>query len=684
MWTLYWMKAEVGAAMINDRILHGGDYNPEQWLEYPEVLEEDLACMKKAGVNCVTLGIFSWSMLEPEDGIYEFDWLEEIIDKLHENSIRVILATPSGAMPHWLTEKYPEVMQVREDGLRNLPGKRHNFCYTSPVMRRKIREMDLALSKRFGRHEAVILWHISNELGGNSADGACHCEHCQKAFRKWLMKRYESLENLNHAWWNRFWSHVYTDWEQIHSPTPHGESMSHGLKLDWKRFVTEQMTDFCKEEIKALRTHSNVPVTTNFMDFFKNLNYHHLQKCLDVVSWDNYPQWHIRRDEVPEAVRAAANHSIMRSMKKQPFLLMESSPSNVNWRSVNPVKRPGMHMLSSMQAIAHGSNSVQYFQWRKSRGSYEKFHAAVLGHKGGSNTRTFREISEVGARLVALGDSIRGSLNEPKVAFVFDWENWWALEDAAGPRKDMDYVEEVLRHYQAFWEQGIEADFISMDEDLDSYALVCAPLNYMYRKGYADKVRRYVEGGGCYVTTYFSGVVDDTDLCFMGHHPLEDVLGIIQEEIDAPGEEFENSFFFGGRRFSVGRLREVCYPMNSTQVLAAYEKDFYAGLPVVTKNSYGTGNCYYLTAETDMDFLREFYQKLCKEIGLKNPLGIMLPYGVTVTARNGEQEIVFVMNFSHGAVTLQGIGTWQDVDTGIRYEGQMGMKGLSCKMIKRT
>lgn len=669
--------------MIDDRILHGGDYNPEQWLEYPEVLEEDLICMKKAGVNCVTLGIFAWSVLEPEDGVYEFGWLEEIINKLHENGIRVILATPSGAMPHWLTEKYPEVLQVRENEQRNLPGGRHNFCYTSPVMRRKIREMDLALSKRFGRHEAVILWHISNELGGNSTDGACHCEHCQKAFRQWLKARYGSLENLNHAWWNRFWSHVYTDWEQIHSPSSHGECMSHGLKLDWKRFVSDQMTEFCEAEIKAVRTYSDRPVTTNFMDFFKNLNYHRLQACLDVVSWDNYPQWHITRDEVPAAVRAAANHSMMRSIKKQPFLLMESSPSNVNWRPVNPVKRPGMHMLSSMQAIAHGSDSVQYFQWRKSRGSYEKFHAAVLGHKGGCGTRTFREVSEVGARLSTLCDSVKGSLNKPKAAFVFDWENWWALEDAAGPRKDIDYVAEVLRHYQAFWEQGIEVDFISMDQELDGYALVCAPLNYMYRKGYADKVRRYVEGGGCYVTTYFSGVVDDTDLCFMGHHPLEDVFGIIQEEIDAPGDEFENSFSYDGKIFSVGRLREVCYPKNSAQVLAVYEKDFYAGLPVITKNSYGTGNCYYLAAETDLDFLRVFYQKLFGEAGLENPLGIALPYGLTVTTRKGEEEIVFVMNFTHEPVTLQEIGTWRDIDTGIQYEKKMDIDGFTCKVLKR-
>lgn len=668
--------------MIDHKILHGGDYNPEQWLEYPEVLEEDLRLMKEAEVNCVTLGVFSWSMLEPEDGVYQFEWLQKIIDRLHENGIRVILATPSGAMPHWMTKKYPEIMQTAEDGKRNLPGRRHNFCYTSPVMRRKVRQMDLELSKRFGSHEAVILWHVSNELGGNFGDGTCHCELCQQAFRGWLKKKYGTLEKLNHAWWNRFWSHVYTEWEQIHSPVSNGECLSHGLKLDWKRFVTDQMTDFCEAEIDALRTYSNLPVTTNFMDFFKNLDYHRLSRCLDVVSWDNYPHWHSDRDEVRAAVRAAANHSLMRSLKKQPFLMMESTPSCVNWREINPVKRPGMHMLSSMQAIAHGSDSVQYFQWRKGRGSYEKFHGAVIDHKNGSNTRTFREVTQVGERLAELTASIEGTVNRPGAAIVFDWENWWAVEDAAGPRQDMDYVSEVLKHYQAFWEQGIEADFVSMDAELDDYALVCAPLNYLYREGYAERVRRFVKNGGRYVTAYFSGMVDDTDLCFMDHHPLEDVLGVIQEEIDAPGDGFKNSFRYDGETFAVGQIREICRAADTTNVLAVYEQDFYQGRPVVTEHAYGNGKSYYLAAQTGIDFLRKFYKNLFAEAGLQNPLGASLPYGVTVTAREGKENEVFVMNFSHEPVLLSGIGSFEETDTGIRHKGQMELEALSCKVLR--
>lgn len=686
--------------MLGGRLLHGGDYNPEQWLECPDVLEEDIRLMKEAGVNCVTMGVFSWAMLEPEEGVYDFGWLEERIDSLGKEGIQVVLATPSGAMPHWLTQKYPEVRQVFADGKRNLPGKRHNFCYTSPVMREKITALDRALSERFGRKENVILWHISNELGGNFGDSACHCELCQEAFREWLKKKYGSLDNLNHAWWSRFWSHVYTDWSQIHSPAPHGEWSMTGLTLDWKRFVTEQMSDFCAMEIRAVREYSKLPATTNFMDFFKGLDYRRLGKELDLISWDSYPSWHEHKDEVRPAVQTAANHSLMRALKKQPFLLMESVPSQVNWKDYNPLKRPGMHMLSSMQAIAHGSDSVQYFQWRKGRGAYEKFHGAVLDHLNGAETRTFREVAEVGERLPGLAGLLDKTVNAPKAAIVFDWENWWAVEDTTGPRLDLNYVECVLSHYRAFWEAGIEADFIGMDDALDGYQIVSAPLNYMYKQDYAEKVRNFVKGGGHYVTTYFSGVVDDTDLCFTGHHPLEDVLGIMPEEIDAPSEDFANSFSYQGKEYPAKRMCAIVHAKAGTEVLSVYEKDFYAGFPAVTRNGYGSGKAYFIAAESDMDFLRSFYQEVFRSAGLRNALGIDLPYGVTVTVRTpqgdcaGQNEestetpgycpkgsVVFVMNFRHEPVELSGIGEWTDAETKERVSNVLKMERLSCRIL---
>lgn len=674
--------------MLGGHILHGGDYNPEQWLDCPEILEEDIRLMKEAGVNCVTLGVFSWAVLEPEEGMYDFDWLEKIINDLGREGIQVVLATPSGAMPHWLTQKYPEVMQIQADGHRNLPGKRHNFCYTSPVMRQKITALDEALSKRFGRKDNVILWHLSNELAGNFSDGACHCEYCQKAFREWLKERYGTLDALNHAWWGRFWSHVYTDWEQIHSPAPHGETTVTGLELDWRRFVTDQISDFCRMERQAVAKYSDLPATTNFMDTFKNIDYNRIQQELDIISWDSYPFWHEKKDEVPAAVRAAFNHSLMRTMKKKPFLLMESVPSAVNWRNNNPLKRPGMHMLSSMQAVAHGSDSVQYFQWRKSRGAFEKFHGAVLDHKNGSNTRTFRDVSEVGARLARLSELLDGTVNRPEAAIVFDWANWWAVEDITGPRLDLDYPACVMEHYRAFWEQGIEADIVDMDADLSAYRLIVAPLNYMYKPGYADKIQNYVENGGVYVTTFFSGMADETDLCFLDHHPLEDVLGVIQEEVDAPSEDFENQFVYGGMTYPARRMCEIIHPKETAEVLAVYEKDFYAGCPVVTRNPYGKGKAWYLAAESDLAFLRAFYKDVFAEAGLHNALGAELPYGVTVTERCGAageeaKRIVFVMNFKNEPVTVEGIGRWTDSESGEACEGSLGLEAFQCRVLTR-
>ena len=673
--------------MLGGRLLHGGDYNPDQWLEYPEVFEEDVRLMKEANVNCVSLGIFAWAALEPEEGRYELDWLDHIITRLGEEDIQVVLATPSGAMPNWLTQKYPEVMQVQADGKRNLPGKRHNFCYTSPVMREKITAIDRVLAERFGTRKNVILWHISNELGGNFGDSTCHCELCQEAFRQWLKKKYGTLEKLNSAWWNHFWSHTYTDWSQIHSPGPYGETTSTALVLDWRRFSTEQISSFCELEIQTVKAASDLPATTNFMDFFKGLDYNRMKKGLDIISWDSYPFWHEQKDEVPVAARTAANHSVMRALKKAPFLLMESTPSSISWRNSNPLKRPGMHMLSSMQAVAYGSDSVQYFQWRKGRGGYEKFHGAVLDHKNGMNTRTFRDVTEVGARLAGLSDKIDGTVNRPRAAIIFDWENWWAVEDTQGPRLDLDYVECVLSHYRAFWEKGIEADLIGMDEKLDGYQLVAAPLNYMYKSGYAEKVREFVAGGGTFVTTYFSGMVNDTDLCFVGHHPLEDVLGVVQEEIDAPSEDFENQFSYGDAEYPARRMCEVVHAKEGTEVLSVYERDFYAGCPVVTRNHFGKGEAYYLAAESDISFLRAFYGDMFKRAGLKNALGTELPYGVTVTERAGTdgdgRDLVFVMNFKNEPVCVGGAGKWTDAESGAVYEGRLELGAFQCVVLER-
>lgn len=669
-----------------DCLLHGGDYNPDQWLDYPDILEEDVRLMKEACVNCVTLGVFSWSRLEPEEGVFDFDWLEEIINRLYREGICTILATPTGAMPHWLTEKYEEVRKMNGDGVRRKHGQRHNFCPSSPVMRRKMRGINKALSERFGNNPAVIAWHISNEYGGDVDGVDCHCPYCEAAFQDWLKKRYQTLDALNHAWWTGFWSNTYTEWTQIHSPSQFGEHTMHGVKLDWKRFVSSQILDFCKDEIKSIRAASKKPVTVNMMGSFEPLDYFKWAKEVDLTALDSYPFWHMAEDDAQMGMLSSFNHTLTRSLKKQPYLLMESVPSAVNWAPKNTLKRPGMHELSSLQAVAHGSNSVQYFQWRKSRGGSEKYHGAVIDHKNGADTRVFRDVKRLGERLRNISARVLGTCNRPKIAILFDWENGWAADDAQAVVNPLEYRRRWMEYYRGFWEMGIDVDIIDMDDSMDGYSLVVAPLNYMYRGKYADNVRRFVESGGTYVTTYWSGEVDESDLCFLGEHPLRDVLGIRTEEIDVMPEHVKNTVLCNGKSYAIKELCSIVHA-ESAEVLAVYEKDFYAGYPALTRNKYGKGTAYYIAAEADTEFIKDLYHSLTEETGTACTLKADFPAGVTVTERKGTQEqksLWFVQNFNAGEAAVSLGDVYRDIESGQTMSGDIILEGYQCLILEKV
>lgn len=638
---------------------HGGDFNPDQWLRYPDIFEEDIRLMKLSKCNAMSIGIFSWTSLEPEEGKFNFEWLDNVMDKLYKNGIYTILATPSGARPAWMSQKYPEVLRVGANRIRNLHGLRHNHCFTSPIYREKVRIMNTKLAERYSNHPGILLWHISNEYGGE-----CHCELCQAAFRTWLKKKYISLDNLNHAWWTTFWSHTYTDWSQIESPAPHGENKLHCLNLDWKRFVTDQTVDFLKHEIKPLKDiNSELPVTTNLMGTYNGLNYWKLAEVLDVISWDNYPQWHNNAGDALLASDISFVHDINRSLKNgKPFMLMESTPSMTNWQPVSKLKRPGMHYLSSIQAVAHGSDSVQYFQWRKSRGSSEKFHGAVVDHCGHENTRVFKDVTDVGNTLEKF-DEILGTTTKPEVAIIFDWENRWAMNDAQGPRNSgLKYEETVKAHYRPFWNSGVSVDIIDMDCDFSKYKVLVAPMLYMVRTGTGERIEKFVENGGIFIATYWSGIVDENDLCFLGGFPgpLRKVLGIWSEEIDSLYDGDVNALAFNDRtdlqlkgKYEVVELCDLIN-LEGAEVLASYEHDFYAGRPALTVHKFGKGKAYYIAPRTKDDFLQDFYSNLIHVEGIKKTLNTKLPGGVTAQLRtDGKNDFVFLMNFNEDANTIK-------------------------------
>lgn len=628
-------------------IWHGADYNPDQW--GAEIWDEDVRLMRLANCNVMSLNIFGWAHIEPAEGRYEFSWLDAVLERLADNDIKVVLATPTAAPPTWIAQKYPETMRVSRQGRdRNHCEGRVNYCLTSPILREKTANIARRLASRYRDYPGLLLWHIHNEFGGE-----CTCELCQAAFRSWLKRKYGTLDKLNDAYWSAFWSQTYQNWEQIH---PFNGALM-GLQVDWRRFVTDQTIDFYENEARVLRELTpHVPVTTNSYAFFANFDASRWAPHMDVIAWDAYPQYHARQDMWRKAVHTSFEFDLVRGLKGgQPFLLMETTPSSTNWMPVEKLKRPGIHQLTALQALAHGAEGIQYFQWRAGLGGAEKFHGVVVDHSGRSDTRVFQEVSQLGEALGRLGDLV-GCGVPAEVAIIADDQNHWAIDLAQGPRaQKRDYLPTCMDHYAAFWKRGIPCDVLPMETDLTPYKLVVAPMLYMLRPGVADRLKSFVEAGGTLVTTYWSGVTDENDRCFYGGRPgpLSDLLGIRCEEMDVlyddervPVTLAANALPGLNGEFEAQIFADLIHTATA-DILGTYAGEFYSGRPAVTVNSWGAGRAYYVAFRGDETFTNAFCGAVAAQAGVKPSIDAELPQGVTIQKRtDGQKEFMFLLNFT--------------------------------------
>lgn len=662
-------------------ILHGGDYNPDQWLDRPDILEEDIRLLKKAGINSVSLGIFSWSVYEPEEGVYNLDWMEQIMDRLYENGIYTILATPSGARPAWLDATYPDAMRIDEYGVRNHHGGRHNHCMSSPNFRNKLQMLNHKLAERFANHPGMLMWHISNELGGE-----CYCPLCTKRFQEYLAKKFDNdINKLNHAWWTTFWSHRYNSFEQIEPPFINGERSVMGLNLEWRRFTTWNMIDCMKSEIQTVReANPEIPVTANLMKQYDGLDYYELAKELDVVSWDNYPYFHNDYETFDDTLRESAfDHALMRSLKpEKPFMLMESAPGLVNWHPYNKLKRPGVHKLACAQAVACGSDTVQYFQIRKGRGACEQYHGAVIDHAGADN-RVYREVAETGEMLKKLAP-VAGTTIKTPVALLFDWDNRWALRDMNGmSNEDKKYEKTCVNMWREFHKLGVDVDIISPRADLSQYKVLLAPMLYLLHPGTAEKLTAFVKNGGQLLATYLTGYVDDNQLCFLGGFPgngLSDLFGLVSEELDTLYPSDKNYIKFKNSD-KLCLVKDCCeiLKVKDAAVLAEYQEDFYANTPAVTMKSHGNGNAYYIAARIDAQDMVDIYKKMLQDAGIvaKN-----VDKNIEYHVRSGEEGTYeFYLNLSNQPVTQEGV-EGLDMVTGEIISGTLQLNGYGVAVIK--
>ena len=639
-------------------LLHGGDYNPDQWLKYPAVLAEDERLLRLSGCNLLSVGVFSWTSYEPTEGRYQFEWLDRTMDMLAKVGARACLATPSAAKPAWLARRYPETRRVNRQGLREEHGHRHNHCWSSPVYREKVALVNRALAERYAGHPALGLWHIGNEYGGH-----CYCELCVAWFQRFLQEKYGSLAALNDAWWTAFWSHSFTSFEQI---DPRDFSID-GMVVDFRAFLSHQIGDFLRWEMAPLRELSpGVPCTTNFMGLYGDNHYAALAQCVDFVADDQYPGYCA---EDPELGRKAAAVSfkddLYRCMKPdRPWMLMESCPDATQWQQPMRLKGPGLHQLEMLQALAHGAEGTCYFQWRKGRGGSEKLHGAVVDHQGSEHTRVFRAVAELSQKYAKLQPVI-GSTVRARVALVYDWDVRWGFEASSGPPNQGDaYVRVAVDHYRAFWDRGIAVDVLASDADFSGYDLLVTPQLWLLKPGVVERLSSFVAGGGTWVATHLSGYVDQHNRMLLGGLPgagLREVLGIWNEEFDALPKA-------AARRLrSVSDAPElprdcsshtVCelLHLRGARALAEYAEAFYAGMPAITVNAFGRGHAYYLGTELERPALDHFYGSLCSRLSITGALGTAnpLPPGVTVQRRTTpNQELLFILCFTPQETRLE-------------------------------
>jgi beta-galactosidase len=637
---------------------YGGDYNPEQWPE--PVWSKDVALMREAGVNLVSLGVFAWARLEPAEGRYDFGWLERVMDLLHAGGVGVALATPTASPPPWFSLAYPDALPVTADGVRLTHGSRDTYCASAPAYREAALRIAGELAHRFGDHPALRLWHVHNEYGT-----WCHCRHTAAAFRDWLQRRHGDLDTLNDAWTTSFWSQYYSDWGQIQPPRATQYLANPAQQLDFRRFTSDELLAAYREQRELLRSVTpGTPVTTNFvLGSWVPVEHWSWASEVDIVAIDHYPDAADGRAEEQTAFAADLARGWARG---RPWLLMEQAPNVIYAGGRMLAKSPGRMTRHSLAHIARGSRGAMFFQWRQPVGGAERFHSAMLPHAG-PDSRIFRESATLGGLLRGLdGDDLTGAPVGigARTAIVWDDASWWALQGSGLPSPELRYLEPVQSVHAALWRAGVPVDFVAPDADLGTYALVLMPSLYLVSDAVAASLRSYVDSGGQLVAWYFSGVADEVGRVRLGGYPgaLRELLGVRVEEF-VPLAEREAAPLSTGED---GLWWSERMAATTAEVLATYRTGTLAGLPALTRNRYGRGSAWYVSTGLVGAALARLLDEVVRYAGVAPDAPA--PDGVELVRRTaGRTEWTFVLNHGDAArdVAVSGV----DVVSGARIDG---------------
>jgi beta-galactosidase len=627
----------------------GVDYYPEHWPE--ERWETDLKLMKEGGFNILRVAEFSWVLFEPEEGKYEFDWLDRWMKLANKYDMKVIIGTPTAIMPAWLAKKYPEALEMKADGQRTVWGGRRHNCYSDEDYRRLSEAIVEQLAKHYHKDSSVVGWQIDNEIG--SAD--CRCEKCQRGFQKWLEKKYGTLDELNRAWGTHFWGQRFSDWAQVPIPNDRiGEwAISNpSASLDWIRFMSDKQVEFLDMQAQLLR--ETVPesqfITHNFMGLHNSLNYYDLAKSLDFVSWDNYPKLN---PAIPYDASLAAD--VMRGLKKRNFLIMEQTAGPLGWNTFSRNPQPGELRKICYQQLAHGADGQIWFRWRTCTVGREQYWHGLLGHDGKAGRR-YREAAKVAQEYQKLTPYLKGTTPRPQVAIVYDYDSIWALKFQQG-YPNAGHSEAIKRYYNALFRAGINADIVKPGDDLRGYKLVLAPHLHVLSDDVAHQLVDFVQEGGVLLADCRTSVKDETNLAHARTLPglLSPALGIEIEEYESLGlgitDKEETTYTIKadgdlGDSYTALHYADWIKP-GDAQPVARYDEPHLKDFAAVTRNRFGDGFGWYVGTIVNSD---EFYDRLMKLV--TSDAGIRPvtspPAGVEVVTRTSPtNRLLFLLNHTN-------------------------------------
>ena len=674
-----------------DGLSLGTCYYPEHWDR--SLWRDDLRRMKAVGITLVRIAEFAWTMFEPKEGSFCFDFFDSFLDLAEEEGIKVIFCTPTATPPAWLTEKYPEVLNCRIDGVPYRHGMRRHYNYNAPVYRQLCARIVEQLAAHYAGRPCIVGWQIDNEL--NCETDEFYSESDSAAFREFLKRKYETLDALNAAWGTVVWSQTYTAWEEIHVPrlTIHNSTNPHEM-LDYYRFVSESVLSFCGMQAEIIRKYQKPGdfITTNGL--FGHMDNHRLtDEALDLYAYDSYPNFAFDLSSDPRHSTDLNDRKWSRNLTEvrsvcPHFMIMEQQSGANGWntRMEAPAPKPGQLMLWAMQSIAHGADCVSFFRWRTATVGTEIYWHGILDYDNRDN-RKLAELGKLWQRVQKM-QAVGGSVYAAEVGLLRDYDNLWDADVDVWHRRLQKASEKAI--FNAAQLSHTPFDMVDLRDEtgnaaLAAYKVLFYPHPLILTPARAETLRRYVENGGTLILGARTGQKNIHGHCVMAPMPglLSALTGTSVKDFTFIGPADDASQMeWDGQTLPAGLFNDVLEAeAPDVRVLARFSNNYYAGAPALTERKVGKGRVLHFGGS----FERESVEALLSYLGVREPWAgtLRLPVECELAVREKDGVRFFlVLNYAWNPVEIELLTPLTDVDRGETVQGRISLAAFETRVFR--